>query len=92
MAVADCRNDSPDNSSHHSLVVGIFVDHQQDGADKYKYYMEAQLLVPNNSAELEQTYKTESNLPLPCGQPGTLKLFYSKHWEILIGANKHSEE
>ena len=42
VAVADCRNDSPDNSSHHSMLVGIFVDHQQDGPDKYKYYMEAQ--------------------------------------------------
>ena len=42
VVVADWRNDSPDNSSHHSVVVGIFVDHQQDIADKYKYYMEAQ--------------------------------------------------
>ena len=53
--------------------------------------MEAQLLVPNNSAELEQTYKTESNLPLPCGQPGTLQLYTSEHWKILIGINKHSD-
>ena len=42
MFVPDYRNDLPDNLSHHSLLVGIFVDHQQDSDDKYKYYMEAQ--------------------------------------------------
>ena len=42
MFVPGCRNDLPDNLSHHSLLVGIFVDHQQDSDDKYKYYMEAQ--------------------------------------------------
>ena len=42
VVVVGLSNDSPDNSSHHSLWVGIFVDHQQDGPDKYKYYMEAQ--------------------------------------------------
>ena len=42
VVVVVLSNDSPDNSSHHSLWVGIFVDHQQDGPDKYKYYMEAQ--------------------------------------------------